>query len=90
VQRAERSGSLHTDVTMARDFQDLTGRVCLKIEAITEKIENQLLRLLIETAPKDQWARHQEMLEGPQLVTGRADNVTSQSEVDELLGSLGF
>ena len=90
IERADRSSSMHTDIMMAQDFQDLTGQVCRKIEAITEKIESQLLMLLIETAPKDHRARHQEMLEGPQVVVGRNDTVSSQSEVDDLLGSLGF
>jgi len=90
IERADRSNSMHTDIMMAQDFQDLTGQVCRKIEAITEKIENQLLKLLIETAPEAHRARHQEMLEGPQVVGGRNDTVSSQSEVDDLLGSLGF
>ncbi|HYF57652.1 MAG TPA: protein phosphatase CheZ, partial [Burkholderiaceae bacterium] len=89
-QRAERSASLHSDIMMAQDFQDLTGQVCRKIEVITERIEKQLLALLIDTAPEDHRARHLEMLEGPQVVVGRSDAVASQSEVDDLLSSLGF
>jgi chemotaxis regulatin CheY-phosphate phosphatase CheZ len=30
------------------------------------------------------------MLEGPQVVEGREDAVSSQSEVDDLLSELGF
>ncbi|MCZ8106839.1 MAG: protein phosphatase CheZ, partial [Burkholderiales bacterium] len=90
VERADRTSSLHSDIMMAQDFQDLTGQVCRKIEGITERIETQLLKLLIDTAPEDHRQRHQEMLEGPQVVTGRSDAVTSQTEVDDLLSSLGF
>jgi chemotaxis protein CheZ len=90
VQRAERTSSLHSDIMMAQDFQDLTGQVCRKIEGITERIETQLLKLLIDTAPEDHRQRHQEMLEGPQVVVGRSDAVTTQTEVDDLLSSLGF
>jgi chemotaxis protein CheZ len=90
VQRAERSASLHMDIMMAQDFQDLTGQVCRKIEGITERIESQLLNLLIDTAPEDHRQRHKEMLEGPQVVAGRDDAVTTQGEVDDLLSSLGF
>ena len=88
--RAERTSSLHSDIMMAQDFQDLTGQVCRKIEGITERIESQLLALLIDTAPEDQRARHKEMLEGPQVVAGRDDTVATQGEVDDLLSSLGF
>ena len=90
VARAERTSSLHSDIMMAQDFQDLTGQVCRKIEGITERIEQKLLKLLIDTAPEDHRARHQEMLEGPQVVAGRSDAVTTQGEVDDLLSSLGF
>ena len=90
IARSERTATLHTDIMMAQDFQDLTGQVCRKIDAITQKIEAELVNLLIESAPEDQRARHQEMLEGPQVVEGREDAVSSQSEVDDLLSELGF
>ena len=48
------------------------------------------MSLLLESAPEDHRSRHQEMLEGPQVVVGRNDTVSSQSEVDDLWGSLGF
>ncbi|MEI7444455.1 MAG: protein phosphatase CheZ [Burkholderiales bacterium] len=90
IERTEKTASLHSDIMMAQDFQDLTGQVCRKIEGITERIESQLLKLLIDTAPEDHRVRHQEMLEGPQVVAGRSDAVASQTEVDDLLSSLGF
>lgn len=90
IERTDKTASLHSDIMMAQDFQDLTGQVCRKIEGITERIETQLLKLLIDTAPEDHRKRHQEMLEGPQVVAGRADAVASQGEVDDLLSSLGF
>lgn len=90
IARSERTATLHTDIMMAQDFQDLTGQVCRKIDAITQKIEAELVNLLIDSAPEDQRARHQEMLEGPQVVEGREDAVSSQSEVDDLLSELGF
>ncbi len=90
VERADRTSGLHSEIMMAQDFQDLTGQVCRKIEAITERIEAQLLKLLIDTAPQDDRQRHQERLEGPQVTAGRTDAVASQAEVDDLLSSLGF
>ena len=90
VERADRTAALHSEIMMAQDFQDLTGQVCRKIEGITERIEAQLLKLLIDTAPQDDRTRRPGRLEGPQVTAGRRDAVTSQSEVDELLSSLGF
>lgn len=90
VERTNQTTSLHTDIMMAQDFQDLTGQVCRKIEAITQKIESELVSLLIESAPEEHRSRHQDMLEGPQVVAGRSDTVNSQSEVDDLLKELGF
>jgi chemotaxis protein CheZ len=90
VLRAERSASLHTDIMMAQDFQDLTGQVCRKIEGITERIEAQLLDLLVDTAPGGDRQRDAESLAGPQVVADPDDAVSSQREVDDLLSSLGY
>lgn len=88
--KAQQASSLHTEIMMAQDFQDLTGQVCRKIEQITHRIETQLIHLLVDTAPEDMKPRNLEMLEGPQVTQGRADAVSTQSEVDSLLSSLGF
>ena len=88
--RTGHAGSLHTEIMMAQDFQDLTGQVCRKIEVITERIESQLIHMLIDTAPDEMKPRNLGMLEGPQVTQDRADAVNSQSEVDSLLSSLGF
>ena len=80
------------EIMMAQDFQDLTGQVIKKIVAVTQQMEQQLLELLIENPPStanpDAYAG---MLNGPVInAAGRTDVVTSQDQVDELLGSLGF
>lgn len=93
VAAADKASTLHTDILMAQDFQDLTGQVCRKIEGITERMETQLVHLLIDTAPADHRKRHEALigeLEGPQVTAGRSDAVESQAEVDDLLSSLGF
>ena len=80
------------EIMMAQDFQDLTGQVIKKIVAVTQQLEKQLVELLVENPPStanpDAYAG---MLAGPVInAAGRTDVVTSQDQVDELLGSLGF
>jgi chemotaxis protein CheZ len=79
-------------IILAQDFQDLTGQVIKKILAAAQNLEQQLIALLLETAPEEK--RHvmaPGLLEGPVVNTSnRSDVVTSQEQVDELLESLGF
>ena len=81
------------EIMMAQDFQDLTGQVIKRITAMAQDMEDQLLQLLVEHAPAERREAVQSrgLLNGP--VTGaerKGDVVTSQSQVDELLDSLGF
>jgi len=77
---------------MAQDFQDLTGQVIKKVVEITQTLEQQLLAVLIEAMPQEKKAEAPEgLLNGPVVnAGGRTDVVTTQSQVDELLESLGF
>jgi len=81
-----------TEIMMAQDFQDLTGQVIKKIVEVTQKMEQQLLELLVENAPPAADAdAHSGLLNGPVInAKGRTDVVTSQDQVDDLLESLGF
>lgn len=81
-----------TEIMMAQDFQDLTGQVIRKVVEIVEGLETQLLRLLIEAMPAERRAEVPlGLMNGPLVAAeGRTDVVTSQSQVDELLESLGF
>lgn len=81
-----------TEIMMAQDFQDLTGQVIRKVVEIVEGFETQLLQLLIESMPADRRAEVSSgLMNGPLIGgEGRQDVVTSQSQVDELLESLGF
>ncbi len=80
------------EIMMAQDFQDLTGQVIKKIIDVTQKMEQQLLSLLLENAPPS--VRHEfdsGLLNGPVINPGRQSNVvTNQDQVDDLLESLGF
>lgn len=89
-----------TEIMMAQDFHDLTGQVIAKVVNLAASIEEQLVQLLIQTAPADAVVKapapapaadYQPALSGPVVnPAGNADVVTGQSEVDDLLASLGF
>lgn len=86
-----------TEIMMAQDFHDLTGQVIAKVVTLAASIEEQLVVLLIQTAPTDApvkatpVAAHQPVLQGPVVnPAGNPDVVSDQSEVDDLLASLGF
>ena len=80
------------EIMMAQDFQDLTGQVIKKIVDVVQNMETQLLALLIEAMPEQRKAEAPEgLLNGPVInADGRSDVVTNQSQVDDLLESLGF
>jgi len=80
------------EIMMAQDFQDLTGQVIKKIIEVTKTMEQQLVALLLESAPPEVKAEFDTgLLNGPVInAAGRSDVVTSQDQVDDLLESLGF
>lgn len=88
-----------TEIMMAQDFHDLTGQVISRVVTLASTIEEQLVELLLQTAPPAAAARRSgfapldgsPVLEGPVIdSSNNPDVVTSQSQVDELLASLGF
>ncbi len=81
-----------TEIMMAQDFQDLTGQVIRKVVDMVQSLEGQLLQVLIEAIPVDRRPEVSSgLMNGPVVsAEGRPDVVTSQSQVDELLESLGF
>ncbi len=87
-----------TEIMMAQDFHDLTGQVIAKVVNLAATIEEQLVLLLIKTAPPEAAvkvsATHEPYvpaLDGPVVAgVGNQDVVTDQSQVDDLLASLGF
>ncbi len=80
------------EIMMAQDFQDLTGQVIKKVIEVTQKMEQQLLALLLDNAPASVKAELSSgLLNGPVINPyGRTDVVTSQDQVDDLLESMGF
>lgn len=94
-----------TEIMMAQDFHDLTGQVISRVVNLATTIEDQLVQLLIQTAPQPVaretpaiadavehiHVHNPEDLAGPVVdAEGRSDVVTDQSQVDDLLASLGF
>ncbi len=87
-----------TEIMMAQDFHDLTGQVIAKVVNLAATIEEQLVLLLIQTAPPDAVVKapathvpYVPALDGPAVSPqGNPDVVSDQSEVDDLLASLGF
>jgi chemotaxis protein CheZ len=79
------------EIMMAQDFQDLTGQVIMKMMDVVGAIERELLQVLIDSVPTDRRDEANSLLNGPQISPeGKADVVTSQDQVDDLLASLGF
>ena len=91
-----------TEIMMAQDFHDLTGQVIARVVNLAANIEAQLVQLLIQTAPAEAGiktpapapaapAPYEPVLAGPAVnPAGNPEVVSSQSEVDDLLASLGF
>jgi chemotaxis protein CheZ len=80
------------EIILAQDFQDLTGQVIKKIVELVQGVETQLLAVLLEAMPAERKLDAPEgLLNGPVIGgEGRRDVVTNQSQVDDLLESLGF
>ncbi len=91
-----RAGSVQTkshlmDIMMAQDFQDLTGQVITKVTTIAQNLEQQLVQMLVDFAPAEVKREYDNgLLNGPQIDPTRADVVSNQGQVDDLLDSLGF
>ncbi len=81
-----------TDIMLAQDFHDLTGQVVAKVVTLASDLEDSLVKLLVQVVPPEQREKvDPSVLQGPVVnAEGRADVVSSQGEVDDLLASLGF
>jgi chemotaxis protein CheZ len=80
------------DIMLAQDFQDLTGQVIKKVTELAQNLEQQLLQLLVDYAPAEiKRDVNQSLMNGPQInPEGNSEVVANQSQVDDLLDSLGF
>ena len=96
VERVTKEADSHlTEIMMAQDFHDLTGQVIARVVNLAATIEDQLVQLLIQTAPANAQVvvptPEPAKLQGPVVdPENTPDIVTDQSQVDDLLASLGF
>jgi chemotaxis protein CheZ len=96
VERVTTEADTHlTEIMMAQDFHDLTGQVIARVVNLVATLEEQLVQLLIQTAPPSTQTAAVDVphdhLAGPVVNPERTpDVVTNQSQVDDLLASLGF
>ncbi|MDI1244359.1 MAG: protein phosphatase CheZ [Rhodoferax sp.] len=89
--QAQATSAQLMEIMMAQDFQDLTGQVIKKMMDLIKEMETQLLQLLVDNTPEE---KRQEagggLLNGPRIKSGAPDSLDNQTEVDDLLASLGF
>lgn len=93
------------EITMAQDFQDLTGQVVKKMIEVVKEIEHQLVQVLLESSnetsgenilkrlAESEWEdskKDSSLMNGPQIKPTEGDAVSGQDQVDDLLDSLGF
>lgn len=92
------------EITMAQDFQDLTGQVIKKLMEVVREIEHQLVQVLLESShdasgddvlkrlAASEWNEEKQdsLLNGPQIKPTEGDAVSGQDQVDTLLDELGF
>lgn len=90
-----------SEILLAQDFQDLTGQVIQKVTTLVKEVEEHLLSLVMMASHVDQITgtvhdiaapeeESPEKGQGPQINAQRADVVSGQDDVDDLLSSLGF
>lgn len=95
VAQAEQTDTRLTEIMLAQDFHDLTGQVISRVVQLAGTIEEQLLSLLLQSAPTgtpgQDKAFEMQSPQGPVVdPEGRTDVVSGQKDVDDLLASLGF
>src|SRR5882757_3022217 len=85
--QADRTNTILTDIMMAQDFHDLTGQVIRRVVVLAQSLEEQLLKLLLDTTPPGLRPKLGAIeLAGPVVSkAGRDDVVTDQQGVDDLL-----
>jgi chemotaxis protein CheZ len=90
-QRAIRADGRLTDIMLAQDFHDLTGQVVARVVTLANELESSLVKLLVEVAPEGAPVTSEPRLDGPVIdARGRTDVAVDQTQVDDLLASLGF
>ena len=82
-----------TEIMLAQDFHDLTGQVIRRLVDLAQHLEQELLALLLlsPSTARGMPLSPASALSGPDIrQQSRADSVSCQSQVDDLLENLGF
>lgn len=104
VQRSGDLSTHFNSILLAQDFQDLSGQVIKKVISLVQEVEQRLVDLMRVAGQVEQitgiFRAHDapEEVAGPDVVAegphvnahARADVVSGQDDVDDLLSSLGF
>lgn len=106
VQRSGDISEKFNSILLAQDFQDLSGQVIKKVISLVQEVEYRLVDLmrvagqveeitgifnLPDSSEPEQVAGPDVVAEGPHVnAHARADVVSGQDDVDDLLSSLGF
>ncbi|MEO8297865.1 MAG: protein phosphatase CheZ [Burkholderiales bacterium] len=85
VEGARAQHGVLSEIMLTQDFQDLSGQVINKVIQIISRTEEQLVELLLHSAPGVP-AKASTELAGPQV----PDKALKQDDVDDLLASMGF
>ncbi|PIY29063.1 MAG: protein phosphatase CheZ [Comamonadaceae bacterium CG_4_10_14_3_um_filter_60_42] len=89
--QAQATSAQLMEIMMAQDFQDLTGQVIKKMMDLIKEVETQLLQLLVDNTPElKRQGLDTGLLNGPRIKPGAPDTLSDQTQVDDLLASLGF
>lgn len=93
--KSEETAQNLRDIMMAQDFHDLTGQVLRKVTDMAQTLELELVSLLVDSVSPEKRASidmdtGEGLMNGPVTNTNRSDIVTDQSQVDDLLATLGF
>ncbi|WP_020209488.1 protein phosphatase CheZ [Gilvimarinus chinensis] len=101
----ERLGHNLQEIILEQGFQDLTGQVLKRVMGLIEEVEQDLVSLVriagqveeitglnfeADTEGNTKVVDNKRNGEGPQINADKADVVSNQDEVDDLLSSLGF
>jgi chemotaxis protein CheZ len=86
VADAEKEKARLLEIMMAQDFQDLTGQIIKKVVTITNTVEQDLAKLLLDNAPAAVKDKHVDLMSGPSVPSA----ALVQNDVDDLLADLGF
>jgi len=94
-----------TDIVVSQSYQDITGQLIRRVINLVTNVEDHLVALMgmaaqverisgveMSAESEDEQTNNKNPIqaEGPQIKKERADVVSDQDEVDDLLSSLGF